>query len=142
MLCPHCQKPLLIVEYQGVELDGCVDGGGIWFDAQELTQLFELAGVPCELHDLEDRLEDLEDGATRRRCPRCRGEMQPVHAPGSPDTLILDRCEREHGLFFDRGELMALLTCLLPPDDEALDRVRDFLGAFAGTGDLSGQESS
>ena len=139
MLCPHCRKMLVIVEYEGVELDGCVDGGGVWFDAQELVQLFELSGVPRELHDLESRLEELENGGARRRCPRCRGPMTQVHAPGSPETLILDRCDREHGIWFDRGEFVALLGCFLPPGDAALDRVRDFLGAFAGVDTNQGE---
>ena len=37
---------MVIVEFGNIELDTCVDCRGLWFDAQELGQLFELAGCP------------------------------------------------------------------------------------------------
>lgn len=148
MLCPACRDPLVILEVEGVELDMCVQRHGLWFDAQELGQLFEICDVPEELRDLESRLEVLPQKGARRLCPRCRARMRLVRAPNAPDTPILDQCPQGHGLWFDRGELEALLASLLGDEDEALKHVRTFLGTFveplksAREGEREGEEAS
>jgi len=131
VLCPECRELLVILEVEGVELDMCVERHGLWFDAQELRQLFEICDVPEELRDLESRLEVLPHQGARRPCPRCRARMRLVRAPNAPDTPILDQCPDGHGLWFDRGELVSLLAALLGDEDEALRHVRGFLGTFA-----------
>lgn len=136
MLCPTCKDPLVILEVEDIELDACVQRHGLWFDAQELEQLFLLAGVPEETLELVQNLEALEDQPRRRRCPRCGARMEAVRAP-QDDDLILDRCRKTHGLWFDDGELVALLRCVLGDDHEPLRRVQTYLGDFAkpaGTG--------
>ena len=50
---------MLIVEFEEIELDACPDCKGIWFDAQELRELFELVGAPEHVRDLENQLERL-----------------------------------------------------------------------------------
>lgn len=136
MQCPVCRQEQVIVEVDSVELDLCLDGCGTWFDAQELRQLFEVKGVPTQLHDLEQRLEELPRGehGPVRRCPRCRGKMRHVRAPGPAGGVILDRCRRGHGLWFDPGELEAILSLALGERDEALTAVREFLGRFTRMG--------
>ncbi len=54
-----------------------------------------------------------------------------MRAPSVPDELILDECPREHGIWFDRGELDALLRSTLDSQGESLADVRAFLGKFA-----------
>jgi Zn-finger nucleic acid-binding protein len=152
MQCPVCHTDQLIVEYHDVELDMCVEGCGTWFDADELRQLFEAAGAPGLLHDLEERLEALPVGTegSVRRCPRCRGRMRHVRTPGASGDVILDRCRRGHGLWFDKGELEEILkleidtpeidtpeidadgtdTCSADTGNRALANVREFLGQF------------
>ena len=122
---------LVILEVEDVELDVCVQKHGIWFDVQELGQLFCKLGVPDDLQDLEHRLEKLPHAGPRRHCPRCKRRMEPVRAPMAPDTLILDRCPDGDGLWFDRGELEALLECLLEESDEELRMLRAYLGHVA-----------
>jgi len=39
MLCPLCSRALKPVERQGVEIDYCIQCGGIWLDQGELTEL-------------------------------------------------------------------------------------------------------
>ena len=133
MLCPVCRKLLVIVEYDSVELDMCPFCRGLWFDAQELHQLFELAAVPEHCHDLEAYLERLPHQGGRRCCPRCGHRMLPARAPSKSHAVILDECPRGHGLWFDQGELEALFACLLGDHDQALSRVRSYLGQFATT---------
>jgi len=121
---------MVIVEFQQIELDTCLDCHGMWFDAQELGQLFELAGVPERHHELALQLDRLRRAGPRRQCPRCRRRLEPVHAPATSSRLILDRCPRGDGLWFDQGELMALLETLFAEDVHALNSVRGFLGEF------------
>ncbi|MDJ0521769.1 MAG: zf-TFIIB domain-containing protein [Planctomycetota bacterium] len=140
MQCPVCKLDQVIVEYEGVELDLCIDGHGIWFDNDELRQLFDVAGVPEMLHDLEERLTFLPRGrhGPERRCPRCRGKMRKVSAPGGSGDVILDRCRRGHGLWFDKGELEEILSLELQEGDEALSNMRHFLGEFTARPTASG----
>ena len=106
MQCPQCKQPLVIVECDHVELDVCFDGHGIWFDADELRQLFELAGARERDSGMEARFDHLSaHSGPKRRCPRCRGRMRHVEAPGASEGVILDECPKGQGLWFDDGEL-------------------------------------
>ncbi|MCU0962477.1 MAG: zf-TFIIB domain-containing protein [Pirellulaceae bacterium] len=139
MLCPVCSQPMVIVEFQNVELDTCVDCRGLWFDAQELSQLFELAGVPHQYHALESQLDRLPHVGARRKCPRCRRPLEPVRAPARRGAeLILDECPRGDGLWFDQGELSALLEAVLGDDVDTLRNVRSYLGEFLTTKQVPG----
>jgi hypothetical protein len=136
---------MVIVEFQNIELDTCVDCQGLWFDAQELGQLFELAGVPQQYQALESQLDRLPHAGARRKCPRCRRRLEPVRAPARRGTeLILDECPRGDGLWFDQGELSCLLEAVLGDDVATLRNVRSYLGEFlaakqgtGGTNDTS-----
>ena len=131
MLCPQCRQSLVIVECDHVELDVCFDGHGIWFDADELRQLFELAGAVENGLGLEARFAHLPAHAgSKRRCPRCRGRMRHVEAPGSSEQVILDECPKGHGLWFDDGELHEVLSSELDEGDEALGTIKQYLGSF------------
>ncbi len=44
------------------------------------------------------------------------GQLESVRAPSVSGELILDECPRGDGLWFDRGELEALLEALLGDD--------------------------
>ena len=133
MLCPVCRQPLVIIEYENVELDACPDCQGLWFDAQELRQFFEVTGVPEQFHDLENQLDRLPHAGPRRVCARCRRKVVPVQAPSPNGDLILDECPLGHGIWFDKGELESLLKGLLGEQSGALSRVRAYLGQFALT---------
>ena len=60
---------MIIVEFADIELDTCVSCRGLWFDAQELGQLFELAGVPERICELELQIDRLSHAGSRRKCP-------------------------------------------------------------------------
>ena len=136
MLCPECQDPLVIVECDHVELDVCIRQHGLWFDADELRQLFDLAGVDGALASLEQRLEPAPAGSgVRRRCPRCRRKMKHVRAPGVQGAVVLDECPNGHGLWFDEGELHDVLSVELEASDVALVTIKGYLGSFSEPGD-------
>jgi Zn-finger nucleic acid-binding protein len=100
VLCPVCNLDQVILEWGGVELDLCVDGHGIWLDAEELRHLFAAADAPDAVLSLEQRLRTLPRSTrgARRRCPRCRARMDHVSVPDHPEQTVLDRCPRGHGL--------------------------------------------
>ena len=100
---------MMIVEFGNIELDTCVTCRGLWFDAQELGQLFDLAGMSERICELEWQVDRLPHVGPRRKCPRCRSPLEPVPAPSGSGDLILDECPRGDGLWFDQGELEALL---------------------------------
>lgn len=114
----------MIVEHEGVELDLCLAGHGVWFDAQELGILL---GGGAGL--LEKELGSLPHSGRGRPCPRCDRAMEEVAAPGGSGVL-LDRCPNRHGLWFDDGELERILHGAAGAERAALARIADFLANF------------
>lgn len=100
MQCPTCKQSMLILEYKGIELDHCTACGGVWLDAGELGLM--LHGVPEPPAGLA--LAGAQPG--ERRCPRCPRKMEVGRFPNS--AVEVDSCPALHGLWLDRGELVAL----------------------------------
>lgn len=106
-MCPSCGAPMIAFEFQGVEVDECVDCGGTWLDAGELELLVELTGQSPGR--LTKAVEDASvERRGKRRCPRCRRRMPEIAVQGK-ETIELDRCPRGDGLWFDRHELLTLI---------------------------------
>jgi len=126
--CPECREELVILEVDGVELDLCYTGHGSWFDAEELSSLFEAAGLGDSAATLESELAQAMAQNGKRRCPRCGVRMQQVRLQAQ--SPLLDRCPGGHGLWFDPGELSALASSVLPADSPALRLVHDYLARF------------
>ena len=112
MICPACREEMIVVEYNKIELDVCVQCNGVWFDAEELSLLLET---------LDLRVDELghtppEKTAERaRKCPCCRKRMDKVMI-GPGQGVMIDRCTRGHGLWFDGGELDGIVNALQTPD--------------------------
>jgi Zn-finger nucleic acid-binding protein len=113
--CPNCGAPLQTsAERLGVEIDACLECGGIWLDAGELEQLTtgldpgpgEGARDEAELRR-RVAMRPLDEAEVRyRECPRCRDVMTRRNF-GTISGVIVDECRR-HGLFLDAGELEAV----------------------------------
>lgn len=124
-LCPACSAPLVAIEYQGVELDHCLECKGTWLDAGELEQIARLAGVPeqgpitrqIETSDAKRKLE--------RECPRCGKRLAMITVEVEAGKIEIDRCPRGDGFWFDRGELVLLIGA--PASDAADQAIRSFL---------------
>ena len=41
MICPVCKNPMVVLELDQIEIDHCLNCGGIWLDAGELELLLE-----------------------------------------------------------------------------------------------------
>jgi uncharacterized protein len=109
MDCPRCQKPLIILEFERVEIDYCASCQGVWLDSGELELLLESSH--------EKHLEFQPDKTAQERpfkCPRCHKRMNKVRG-GNDKAVLLDSCKNGHGLWFDGGELEIILK------DEKID---------------------
>ena len=103
MDCPVCKNAMITLELREVEIDYCIDCGGIWLDAGELELLL---GEPEKAKQLLDSFKiDSSSTEKHRKCPICRKKMQKVIVGSSKPTLLIDRCRRADGLWFDKGEL-------------------------------------
>ena len=122
MRCPVCKQDMMVIEYRDVELDYCPGCHGVWFDSGELELLLDSYGLGETKQFLDDvagvpgvvRLEK------RRRCPICGQKMKKANLGGQAEVLV-DVCRDEHGLWFDRGEVVQVVRHLaqehLPPAD-------------------------
>ncbi len=119
-LCPECHEPMVGFQLEGVEIDSCLTCAGTWLDAGELELITELAGVaPGEM---ARALEISPDGSrTGRHCPRCRHRLREIRA-GRQRELSLDRCPVGHGLWFDRGEVEAMIRSFADDQQQAVAR--------------------
>ena len=103
MDCPVCSVSLIVVERQQIELDYCVDCKGLWFDAAGLELLAEALKIEVDMPDIAS-LPVVSTKEKPRKCPRCAKRMEKVAMGGKP-RVVVDRCPRGHGLWFDAGEL-------------------------------------
>ena len=118
MDCPVCKEALVVMELSDVEVDHCLGCRGIWLDAGELEVLLEPDDMPGpqEAESARRRRDEflgafkIDNGVKerRRKCPICRRKMDKA-AGGRNGDIVTDRCVRGHGLWFDDGELRALV---------------------------------
>ncbi len=112
-MCPVCGQPLVAFELDGIEIDRCVECGGVWLDAGELEWIAEQAGVrPGGLTRALEEAKGRRHG--KRHCPRCRRRLRVIHVQGNKREIELDRCPVGDGLWLDPGEIQALIAGLGP----------------------------
>lgn len=107
MDCPVCKSAMITLELAEVEIDHCVRCGGIWLDSGELELLVEDATQAQSL--LASFPEDSAAVESVRTCPICDGKMAKIVVAPSKPPLVIDKCRRSHGLWFDRDELQRVL---------------------------------
>ncbi len=108
-MCPTCRQPLVAFELDGIEIDRCVDCGGVWLDAGELEWIAERADArPGAL--TRALAEAKGDRRGKRRCPRCRRKLRVIHMEGDNTRIELDRCPVGDGLWLDSGEMQSLIA--------------------------------
>ena len=122
-MCPACKEAMIVVELEGVEVDYCLNCHGVWLDTGELRA-------------------DHRPGRRPRRTARARAS-RPSAAPAGASVAVhavrascasyrsaqpvvkLDCCPAGHGLWFDAGELAAVIQ---GAGGAANAHVADFLG--------------
>jgi hypothetical protein len=107
MDCPVCKNAMITLELAEVEIDHCTDCGGIWLDAGELDILLGEAQTAGQLlNSFKVRSGTSEK---TRKCPICDKKMQEIIVGASDPPLLIDKCQRGDGLWFDKGELQDIL---------------------------------
>ncbi|ATB43729.1 hypothetical protein CYFUS_009209 [Cystobacter fuscus] len=106
MHCPRCDKEMTPTRLDEVEANQCPQCEGHWLEGEDLkllestvdVRLFEWRTLPSQ-----------EIQARELACPRCapRQVMKKVRSERDRHVL-LDACERCHGVWLDGGELRAI----------------------------------
>jgi Zn-finger nucleic acid-binding protein len=96
ILCPTCNVPLAVAGYT-VRCGRC---DGAWIHEDALVGMLQERTSTLVFLPWQPRPKDTERG-----CPVCKTPMQTANL----GTVALDRCA-EHGVWFDSGELAALLA--------------------------------
>jgi len=112
MNCPKCQTATLTeVKVEGVAVDRCSECDGIWFDAEELSQLLaEDAKVVGELRRGSSHGQlDEKHG----RCPRDSADLLRMYS-AIDRSVTLDACADCHGIWLDGGEFAKLFAARRP----------------------------
>ncbi|MFE8603295.1 zf-TFIIB domain-containing protein [Archangium violaceum] len=106
MNCPRCDKEMTPVRPDDVEARQCPQCEGHWLEGEDLRRLESTVNVRF----IEWRKLPAEEVQARElACPRCepRQVMKKVRSERDRHVL-LDVCERCHGVWLDGGELRAI----------------------------------
>lgn len=135
MLCPVCQVEMFVLEYDFIEVDYCMKCGGVWLDSGELELVGEKAGAIR--NELLGALEESVGKPLRRdevrHCPVCNKKLKQMIVEGDK-TIMLDTCSRQHGIWFDKGELHTVVVAAGAEKDNKLASFFADLEAAAGGG--------
>jgi Zn-finger nucleic acid-binding protein len=107
MDCPVCKDAMVVLELRDVEIDYCFGCEGIWLDAGELEMLIDDAEKARKLLDSFNI--DKNCTEEKRKCPICSKKMLKVVVGIDKPQLLIDSCEKKHGIWFDGGELQDIL---------------------------------
>jgi len=132
MDCPVCKNAMITLELADVEIDYCTDCGGIWLDAGELEQLL---GNPQHAEKLLDSFKISSDSTEKvKKCPICLKKMQKIVVGLSTPPLLIDKCRKGDGLWFDKGELQDILSrAQLDKDSKIQKLLADMFGEKQNT---------
>lgn len=112
---------MITLELADVEVDHCVECGGIWLDAGELELLL---GEPKKAKQLLDAFKlDSTSTEAPRKCPICYKKMRKIIVGSTKPTLLIDKCRRGDGLWFDRGELEDIVSRAELDKDNKIQRL-------------------
>ena len=127
MDCPVCKNAMITLELQEIEIDLCTDCNGIWLDAGELEMLL---GEPEKAEQLLNSFKiDKTSSEKPRKCPICLKKMKKIIVGSSKPVLLIDKCRRGDGLWFDKGELQDIFDrAQLDKDNKIQKLLADMFG--------------
>jgi Zn-finger nucleic acid-binding protein len=108
MDCPVCKNAMITLELAEVEIDYCTGCKGVWLDAGELEMLLDDDGKAKKL--IHSFAQDASSREKARRCPICDKKMEKIIVGHEKPTLLIDRCSKGDGLWFDSGELNGIIA--------------------------------
>ncbi len=106
MKCPVCKDSMIVLELQQIEVDYCTSCEGIWLDAGELELMFETEDERLRIVDLFKKTDPGKEKSYN--CPICGKRMLKFDV-GAKEKVKIDKCKRNHGLWFDKGELQKVV---------------------------------
>ncbi len=123
---------MITLELQEVEIDHCTDCGGIWLDAGELEMLL---GEPEKATQLLNSFKtDHRSTEKPRKCPICLKKMRKIIVGSSKTVLLIDKCRKGDGLWFDKGELQDIFDkAQLDKDNRIQKLLADMFGQERNT---------
>ena len=121
-VCPVCDTEMAVLELHGVEIDYCFSCGGIWLDSGELE---ELIGDEKKSDEILQLFKDVTstNKEKKRPCPVCGKAMKKVEVQ-LENPVIIDKCPKEHGIWFDKDELYRIVSST---GNAGNDKVVEFL---------------
>ena len=121
-VCPVCDTEMAVLELHGVEIDYCFSCGGIWLDSGELE---ELIGDEKKSDEIIHLFKDVTstNKEKKRPCPICGKAMKKVEVQ-LENPVIIDKCPKEHGIWFDKDELLKIVNSV---NADGNDKVAEFL---------------
>lgn len=132
MDCPVCKNAMITLELKDVEIDYCTDCGGIWLDAGELEMLLDDRQHAEKL--LKSFKIDANSTEKPRKCPICLKKMQKIIVGQDTPTILIDRCRKGDGLWFDKGELQDIFNrAQLDKDSKIQKLLADIFGEKQNT---------
>lgn len=128
MNCPVCENAMITLMLSDVEIDFCTDCNGIWLDAGELELLLD---NPEQSKQLLDSFQvDLNYSERPIKCPICLKKMKKIVVGQSTPLLLIDKCAKGDGLWFDKGELNEICnTAKLDKDNKIQKLLADMFGS-------------
>jgi len=122
MQCPKCTQAMEKVTYHDVEVDRCINCGGIWFDMLELEDLKKMKGSE-QIDNGSAALGKEYNKVDRINCPVCNTPMIRM-VDKEQHHIWYERCATCFGVFLDAGEFRDMKK------ETLLDFVKDlFTGA-------------
>jgi len=95
-----------VLELESVEVDHCFSCHGVWLDSGELEGLIERIGGSDEVFNSLEIEENISE--KKKKCPVCHKKMFKISIKVK-NKFILDKCINDHGIWFDKGELVNIL---------------------------------
>ncbi len=113
MNCPACKETLVILELHSIEIDYCTNCNGIWLDAGEMELMIDNETERARL--LQSLMVINNSKEKKLRCPVCRKKMEKVKH--RQVDIITDKCVKNHGIWFDKGELEEIIKSASVQDE-------------------------
>ena len=119
MNCTKCNEKMIILELNQVEIDYCPNCESIWLDAGELELLYE------DKNEIPSFSSSVKVNEKKIKCPICNKKMYKVKFESNED-IILDKCKKGDGIWFDANELeKVLLTGSLGKENKIIQQFKE-----------------
>jgi len=122
LVCPVCKKRMIVLELSDIEIDYCTECKGIWLDKGELDLL---TGGKNETNLFDAFFPSQKIKEKKRKCPICLKKMAKHVFKHKEKQVLLDACGDRHGIWFDEGELLEIVSWTDGIDSRVLKLLTD-----------------